>query len=85
MYEDLKHLVTGVVQSPKFAVLIASLSNGVNWLLDNISPVFSTLTSIASFVLVIVLIRFHLANTRKILMQSQRIKERGEARSSEDA
>jgi len=72
MSEELKQAatqaVTQVATHPKTAWLTVFIVNMSEWYVEWISPVIVALTSIISFVIMILLVRYHWINTDKLKM-----------------
>lgn len=64
--ENAKHTAAEIITHPKMAWLTAIIINWATFYVEWISPVVSALTSIGSFALVVLLVRYHLKNSKKL-------------------
>jgi len=58
--------VISLATSPKTGWLAVLIVNAIEFYVDFVSPVIIALTTILSFVMMILLVRYHWINTRKI-------------------
>ena len=71
MKESLKQLADVTVSSPKASWLAIAVTNMSNWFVEWGNPLISTGTSILGFILLIVLIRYHWENTKRIIKENK--------------
>lgn len=76
MKEEAKQLITEttqqVISSPKTAIATGFIANFNAWYVEYGSPLLSFLTSIGGLLMLGVLIRYHLTNTKKIQMEIEK-------------
>ena len=63
---DVKHAATEVIAHPKLAWFVTIAINWANMYVQWVSPVIDALTSVGSFALIVLLVRYHLKNSRKL-------------------
>lgn len=61
-----EHMIDNLTTNPKIAAVVMVIANSSNWFSNNFDLVLTRLTAVSSLVLIIVMIRYHLKNTRKI-------------------
>lgn len=64
-----------LITNPKIAALIMFIANSSNWMSNNFDLILTRLTAISSLILIIVMIRYHIKNTRKIDKENKRDEE----------
>ena len=64
--EEAKHVATEVVTHPKSAWVVTVIANWATFYVEWVSLLVSAMTSIGSFALVILLVRYHLKNSKKL-------------------
>lgn len=62
----MKQVTTEIATHPKTAWFTVLLVNVSEWYVDWASPVISALTSIASFIVMVLLVRYHWMNTKHL-------------------
>jgi len=76
MREETKHVIqevtNQVMTSPKTALATVFGVNFNAWYVEYGSPLLSFLTSIGGLVMIAVLVRYHLTNTKKIQMEIEK-------------
>ena len=76
MKEETKHVIqevtNQVMTSPKTALATVFGVNFNAWYVEYGSPMLSFLTSIGGLIMIFVLVRYHLTNTKKIQMEIER-------------
>ena len=76
MREETKHVIqevtNQVMTSPKTALATVFGVNFNAWYVEYGSPMLSFLTSIGGLIMIFVLVRYHLTNTKKIQMEIER-------------
>ena len=63
---DAKHAATEILAHPKLAWFVTIVINWANMYVQWISPVIDALTSVGSFALIVLLVRYHLKNSKKL-------------------
>ncbi len=75
MLSELKTNAAQVVASTKTAFWVTISAYISEWYVDWGSPLISALTSIAGLIMIIILIRYHLINTKKIQLELKKQEE----------
>lgn len=75
MLSDLKTNAAQIVTSTKTAVGVTIGAYISDWYVNWGSPLISALTSIAGLIMIIILIRYHLINTKKIQLELKKQEE----------
>lgn len=68
MNEEAKQATIQVITHPKTAWLTVFIVNISEWYIEWMSPIIIALTSILSFIMMILLVRYHWINTNKLKM-----------------
>ena len=69
MNEEAKQVVSSIVTHPKTAWMTVFFVNLSEWYIEWVSPVIIALTSILSFVIMLLLLKYHWLNTKKLEME----------------
>ena len=69
-----------IIANPKTSFLAVATTNFSNWWIDWGSPIISAVSSILSIVLLVVLIRYHLQNTKKLIRENETINDSNSVR-----
>ena len=68
----MKDIVQEIVTHPKTSWLTVAMTSFSNWWVDWGSPLVDALASISGLILVLVLIRYHWQNTKKIMRDNDK-------------
>jgi preprotein translocase subunit SecG len=63
---SLEYIMTDLTTSPKIASILMLIGNGSNFISNNFDVILTRMTGVASLILIIIMIRYHIKNTRKI-------------------
>lgn len=61
-----QQMLDDLTTNPKIAAALIMVANSSNWISNNFDLILTRLTAVSSLVLIIVMIRYHIKNTRKI-------------------
>ena len=71
MKETARHIGEAIASNPKTSMMVVAMTNLSNWWVEWGSPLVSFTTSILGLVLLIVLIRYHWENTKKLIRENK--------------
>ena len=69
-------ITEAIVSSPKTSFFAVAVTNFSNWWIDWGSPIVSAVTSILGLVLLIILIRYHLQNLKRLIRENEEYKKK---------
>lgn len=69
MNQEAKEIAAQIVTHPKTAWLTVFIVNVSEWYIEWLSPIIMALTSVASFAVMIILVRYHWLNTKKLKLE----------------
>lgn len=70
----MSEIIEAVISNPKTSLVVVAITNFSNWWIEWGNPLVDAAASILSLVLLIVLIRYHLQNTKKLLQKNSKNK-----------
>jgi hypothetical protein len=73
MSGEIKHVISDIVTSPKVGVIAAAWGLTIKYITDYVNPVIAELMPLCSIILLFILMRLHIVNRRKAVLEVKKL------------
>lgn len=73
MSGEIKHVISDIAASPKAGVIAAAWGLTLKYITDYVNPVIAELMPLCSIVLLFILMRLHIVNRRKAILEVKKL------------